>query len=409
MDVPKLRFKNGDDSYFPEWQKSNLGDISKKYYQGINTTADNVNYTDSGVPIIQAKHITDEFLNFSDVRYLGRDDYQTYKEKFNPKVNELLVSNIGTLGKVVLVENEKDFLIAWNIFKITLDESQCFPLYVSNYLKKIANEGYFDSIKTGNATKFINKADMLAIPVRLPSLSEQIKIADFLTAMDEKITQLTQKYELLNQYKKGVMQKIFSQELRFKDGDGIDFPEWSTFTISEVLIKNSNKNKNLEFNLVQSVSNKHGFINQDELFEDRVIASKDLSNYYIIKQRAFAYNPSRLDVGSLAYKRDDRISVVSPLYVSFYAKSDFIFDEFLINWFDNNEFKKQMTNSFEGGVRNTLSYDSLSKMTISLPNLKEQTKIANFLTAIDDKIKTSQSQLELVKQYKQGLLQQMFV
>ena len=205
------------------------------------------------------------------------------------------------------------------------------------------------------------------------------------------------------------MKQIFSQELRFKDDDGGDFPDWGEYLLKDALIKNSSKNKNSLFNLVQSVSNKHGFINQDELFEDRVIASKDLSNYYIIKKGAFAYNPSRIDVGSLAYKSDDLTSVVSPLYVSFYSKPNLINDLYLFNWFDTEQFKNQMNSSFEGSVRNTLSYDSLSKISVALPSLKEQTKIANFLTAVDDKITATQAQLKAVKQYKQGLLQQMFV
>ncbi len=84
---------------------------------------------------------------------------------------------------------------------------------------------------------------------------------------------------------------------------------------------------------MQSVSNKHGFINQDEYFENRRVASKDTSNYYVIKKGFFAYNPSRIDVGSLAYKFDDEISIISPLYVSFQANKEKIIDEFLLNWF----------------------------------------------------------------------------
>ena len=174
-------------------------------------------------------------------------------------------------------------------------------------------------------------------------------------------------------------------------------------------MKSTKKNKQLVYKLVQSVSNSKGFINQTELFKDPVIASKDLSNYFIIDKGTFAYNPSRINVGSLAYKNDDNTSVVSPLYVCFRAINDYVLDEYLFGWFDSMDFKKQMNNSFEGSVRNTLGYESLKKIVIKLPSLEEQLKIARFLGSINDKIKNSQISINNIKQYKKILLKEMFV
>ena len=204
------------------------------------------------------------------------------------------------------------------------------------------------------------------------------------------------------------MQKIFSQDLRFKDDSGNEYADWEEKKLGEVLVKNSKKNKNQEFKLVQSVSNKKGFVNQDEYFEDRIIASKDLSNYYVIQKGDFAYNPSRIDVGSLAYKFDNNTSVISPLYISFKAVGDSLVDAFLLEWFTTQQFTRQMNSSFEGSVRNTLSYESLRKIDITFPCLKEQIKISNFLSAIDDKINHCQAQIEKTELWKKGLLQQMF-
>ena len=262
---------------------------------------------------------------------------------------------------------------------------------------------------TGTSYPAINSTDLSKIPINLPSLPEQNKIASFLTAVDEKLQALKQQKTLLEQYKKGMMQKIFSQEIRFKDDDGKKFGEWEMKKLGEVLIKNSKKNKNKKYDLVQSVSNKFGFVNQNEYFEDRVIASKDLSNYYVIQKGNFAYNPSRIDVGSLAYKYDDAISVISPLYISFNANDNYLKDSFLLNWFTTQKFTRQMNSSFEGSVRNTLSYESLTKIKIRLPSLPEQTKIAHFLSAIDEKISHCQVQITKMEQYKKGLLQQLFV
>src|SRR5690606_8307146 len=128
-------------------------------------------------------------------------------------------------------------------------------------------------------------------------------------------------------------------------------------------------------------------------------------NYYVIEKGHFAYNPSRIDVGSLAYKFDNETSVISPLYISFRANNNFIKDDYLLNWFSSQQFLKQMNKSFEGSVRNTLSYESLTKMEISIPCLDEQTKIVNFLSSINQKIETEKAILRQLEMQKKYLLQ----
>ena len=192
------------------------------------------------------------------------------------------------------------------------------------------------------------------------------------------------------------------------------FPEfqntgaWKRLELGELIQKNTLKNKKLKYSLVQSVSNKFGFINQNQYFENRRIASKETSNYYIIKKGDFAYNPSRINVGSLAYKSDNEISIISPLYVSFRANKELLDDIFLLNWFSTEDFSLQMQNSTRGGVRDTLNYDSLIKINISIPPLEEQAKIADCLSSLDDVIAAQTRKLMLLKKHKKGLLQQLF-
>ena len=193
-------------------------------------------------------------------------------------------------------------------------------------------------------------------------------------------------------------------DLRFPEFK--DSGEWGVFKLGGILIKNSAKNRKLKYSLVQSVSNKHGFINQDEYFENRIVASKDTSNYYVIKNGCFAYNPSRIDVGSLAYKHDNETSIISPLYVSFRASNEKVLDLFLLNWFSSENFKKQMI--FEGGVRNTLNYENLSEIRITLPAINEQQKIATCLSSLDNLIEAHSQKLDLLKDHKKGLMQNLF-
>ncbi len=199
-------------------------------------------------------------------------------------------------------------------------------------------------------------------------------------------------------------EKKLTPQLRFPEFDRAS--EWQLQPLRKVLIKNSKKNKSLKHNLVQSVSNKHGFINQEDYFDNRRVASKDTSNYYVIKKGYFAYNPSRIDVGSLAYQHENITSIISPLYVSFQANYEEVDDIFLLNWFFSDQFSSQLI--FEGGVRNTLSYENLVQINITLPSIPEQQKIASCLSSLDEVIELHTQKLELLQEHKKGLLQNLF-
>jgi type I restriction enzyme S subunit len=402
--IPSLRFPefNGD------WEFKILGSLLE-FKNGIN--ADKEQYG-SGYKFINVLDILNNDFITHDKIIGSVNVSEDIVNKFPVNYGDLLFQRSSETREEVGTTNvylDKDKTATFGGFIIRGRKiAEYEPMFLNRLLKTDSARNQITS-KSGGSTRYnIGQEILASIKLLYPELPEQTKIASFLTKVDEKTSVLKKKKELLEQYKKGVIQQIFSQEIRFKDDDGNDYPEWEELTLGELLIKNSKKNKNQEFKLVQSVSNKHGFVNQDEYFEDRVIASKDLSNYYVIQKGDFAYNPSRIDVGSLAYKFDDKTSVISPLYISFKANKDYLIDAFLLEWFSTQQFTRQMNSSFEGSVRNTLSYESLRKMDMLYPCIKEQTKIADFLSTIDNKISYCQSQIEKADLWKKGLLQQMF-
>lgn len=183
---------------------------------------------------------------------------------------------------------------------------------------------------------------------------------------------------------------------------------WEQRKLGEVLIKNSQKNKDLTIENVESVSNKTGFTKQTEQFDDYSVASADLSNYYVIREKQFAYNPSRINVGSIAYKAEGQEkSVVSPLYVSF-STTHRLEDSYLWNWLKTSAFERQRQTLSEGGVRDTLSFNQLAEMYLLAPNIEEQQKIGAFFKTLDDTLTLHQRKLELLKDTKKSLLQKMF-
>jgi len=205
----EIRFRNEKGEAFEEWTKKKLKDVSLKYFQGINTTADKIKYVKKGYPILQAKHITNEKIEFRNAKLISVMDYERYKEKFKPRINQLLISNIGTLGKIVRVKENEDYLIAWNIFKITLDTQLIEPSFAEYATKYNTMKGFFERMKTGNATKFVNKEDLLSMKINLPSLPEQQKIATFLSAIDKNINQVDDQLNQTQFFKKGLLQKMF--------------------------------------------------------------------------------------------------------------------------------------------------------------------------------------------------------
>ena len=240
----------------------------------------------------------------------------------------------------------------------------------------------------------ISKDTINKLKIKIRSKNEQVKIVETLQLLDKKIELQSQKIEALKLYKICIKNIIFNDE------------KYTETKLKYILKKWTEKNKNNEYDYVESVSNKHGFISQNEQFEDRNVASKDKSNYYVIRKNVFAYNPSRLDVGSLALKDNDLVSLVSPLYECFTTNQNVYF---MLEWFDSKEFKKGTFSKFEGGVRNTLSFTNLCEINISLPSITEQDKIANILMTFNNKLIYENEKLKQLKNIKKGLIQNMFV
>lgn len=413
--IPSLRFPEFEGN----WEVCKLGEVMN--FKVTNSfSRENLNYEIGDVKNIHYGDIHTKFQTLFDITkesvpFINEDiSIERISNDFYCKEGDIVFADasedINDVGKSIEIKNlNGERLLSGLHTLLARPIENKFVIGFNGYLFKSNNVRIqIQKESQGSKVLSINVGRISGINLSFPNLKEQTKIASFLSAVDDKLQALKQKKTLLEQYKKGVMQKIFSQELRFKDDNGNDYPNWEEKKLGEVLVKNSKKNKNQEFKLVQSVSNKRGFVNQDEYFEDRIIASKDLSSYYVIQKGDFAYNPSRIDVGSLAYKFDNNTSVISPLYISFRAVEDLLVDAFLLEWFTTQQFIKQMNSSFEGSVRNTLSYESLRKIDITFPCVEEQNKIANFLSAIDDKINHCQSQIEKMEVWKKGLLQQMF-
>jgi type I restriction enzyme S subunit len=174
----------------------------------------------------------------------------------------------------------------------------------------------------GNSVVHLYPAQLKLLNLNLPTLSEQRKIADFLGAVDTKIAQLAEKKCLLEDYKKGCMQQLFSQKIRFKDEDGNDFPDWEKKRLGEVAIRINKKNTDLSITDVLTNSAVHGIISQGDYFEHAIANVENLDRYTVVDKGDFVYNPrisTTAPVGPI--KRNGlNTGVMSPLYDVFRFK-----------------------------------------------------------------------------------------
>ena len=182
--------------------------------------------------------------------------------------------------------------------------------------------------------------------------------------------------------------------------------DWKQVDIGEVTQQFSERNGSKKSDFpVLSVTNSEGFINSNDYFGKQVF-SKDLSNYKIVRKNQFAYNPSRINVGSLAKLKDWPAGLLSPMYVVFQTL-DSIIPEYLEYWLNSGKATTQIKNNTQGTVRDSVSYATLSKFLINLPPLPEQKKIAAILNSVDNAIQATQAVIDQTRRVKQGLMQQL--
>lgn len=395
--VPKLRF-NG---FSQEWSNVCFKDLFQEVIERTNNTDKYNLYSltiENGV-VPKTERYEREFLvtkKEENYKVVHKDEYV-----YNPMNIRFgaVARHIG--GKPVSVSGY------YNVFKTINNDSYGFW---DNFLKTNRMLYIYNTIATGSLIekRRVHFSQFIELDLPIPSLGEQRKISQFFSIIDRKILKQKEKVDALQKYKKGIIQKVFSQKIKFNDEKGGSYPEWKEQKLGKLIKQKSIRNKSQEINLVLSVSNSRGFIAQTDQFEDRDVASSDISNYKIVEKNDFAFNPARINVGSIAKLKLYERGIISPMYVCFSCEN-FLNDSFMEYFLKTYSFEIQMKKRLEGSVRQTLSFDAISEIKIFLPSMKEQNKIVDLLCKIDDKIKREQDKLDLLDGFKKGLLQQMFI
>ena len=263
---------------------------------------------------------------------------------------------------------------------------------------------------TGTSYPAINSADLGNIRIDYPSLEEQEKISTFLSLVDKRIQTQNKIIEELKLLKITISKKLFSRQLRFKNGNNENYIDWNTKKLGEVTTLVNKRNKNNEKLPVYSINNKLGFVPQSEQFEgvDSEDRGYDIKLYKIINKNTFAYNPARINVGSIGYSENLENIIISSLYVCFKTDNT-VNDNFLYQYLKTDFFNREVLRNVEGGVRDYLFYDNFARIKFDLPCIEEQKKIADYLSSIDSKIDIESQLLHKFEKQKRYLLANLFI
>ena len=270
------------------------------------------------------------------------------------------------------------------------------PLFF-RYLLSSPNARKSIIVKGAGAQHFnISQDGLSKVLLNVPSIQEQEKISQFINYIDERIDTQSKIIEDLKKLKVAIIENVFEDKC-------------CNYKIGDIIRQVSNRNKSNNVLNVLSVSNKLGFVEQSEQFEDRTVASEDITKYKIVRTNDFAYNPARINVGSIArLKQQHESGIVSPMYICFHTKKD-VLPEYLEIFFHTPFFKHEMYKRLEGSVRLCLSYEGLTNIPIFIPGIPVQLEISKRIFVFERKIATEECYLNALEQQKQYLLQQMFI
>lgn len=402
MTVPKLRFKEFDG----DWTLASLNQLSSKIGDGIHATP---KYDENGtIPFINGNNLVNgQIIINGNTKRINTEEFQKYNQILSDQT--LFLSINGTIGNLAFYKNEQILLgksVCFINLKNDIDKKFIYLLLQSPQLTKT-----FNSELTGTTIKNLSLATVRNSGFYYPREKEQTKIASFLSAVDEKITQLTQKHQLLSQYKQGMMQKLFSQQIRFNADDGSEFEEWKKTEIKNIskIFDGTHQTPNYVTAGVPFYSVEH-------------VAANNFKNTKYIAEDVYLAELKRvqLEKGDILLTRIGDIGTCKlidwDVRASFYVSLALIkvnkqhSSSFVNQYIKSNLFQKELhERTIHVAFPKKINLGEIGLCLIQLPCLEEQTKIANFLSAIDQKINVVSGQIEQAKLWKKGLLQQMFV
>lgn len=429
MSVPKLRFKE----FNGEWTSYTLDMASIEIIDGDRGAnyPNSEDFSQNGYCLfLNAKNVTKNGFVFNEKMFISKEKDKSLR-KGKLKRSDIVLTTRGTVGNFAIYNefvSYENIRINSGMVLIRISNRDILPNYLFLYFGSSAFTKNIKRVTFGSAQPQLTVGEIKKFRFGKPSLPEQTKIANFLTTIDDYINQLTRKHALLTQYKKAAMQQIFSQQLRFKDENGEYFADWEEVKFSNVyeffntnsfsrdlLAYDDGVVKNIHYGDIHTKFKAGFFLDKEKVpfIKPDVDISKISKDCYCQEGDVIIADASEdyADVGKaieIISLNGEKVLAGLHTYIARPRKNRMAlgFSAYLLR---TEKVRVQIQKLATGVSVLGISKTNFGKVVLTLPSKEEQTKIANFLTQLDQQLDQLQQQIDHVKQYKQGLLQQMFV
>jgi type I restriction enzyme S subunit len=393
--VPSLRFKE----FGGEWEKHSLTSVYSKIVVGFVGTVSN-HYCDEnvGVQFIRTLNVKDGWFSSENFQFVT-NKFHNKNKKSQVKNGDILIARVGAnMGLVCEITGLEGEANSANVIIIKDDVDNSSSFY-SLYLSSSGGQRQIQSKGAGGAQEVLNISVAKTINVPVPSLPEQQKIASFLSAVDEKIQQLTKKKALLEQYKKGLMHELFSGQLRFKDEKGKDYPHWEEKRLGDISTFLDGRRKPIKSGDRSKMQGEYPYYGASGII--------DHVNNYIFDEEIILLGEDGENIISrnlpLAFRVSGKCWINNHAHVIKPNENTDI--DFLTYSLERINYEPYNT----GTAQPKLNQAVCRSLPLNLPSYPEQQKIATYLSGIDTKIESVNTQITQTQTFKKGLLQQMFV
>ena len=402
MGVPKLRFKADDGSDFPDWEGMTLGDVGsvamcKRVFKEQTREVGDVPFFKIGT-----------FGGVPDA-YISKSLFDELKSKYAyPEVGTILLSASGTIGRQVEYKGEDAYYQDSNIVWLEHDDT-----VLDSYLKQFYSVVKWQGLEGSTIKRLYNKT-ILDTPFYRPSLPEQRKIADLLSAVDDVISAQEAEVAAWEKRKKGVMQKLFSQEVRFKADDGSNFPDWEEKTLGDLgtflkgapLSKSDITDEGTPLILYGELYTTYAEVAYSIARRtDKKVPDKFYSKVGDVVIPTSGETPEEISTATCVMK--DGVILAGDLYI--YRPATNV-DGRILSYLLNHQVNNAISRIAQGKSVVHVQSKELERIHVIFPSSPiEQRKIADCLASLDDVIATAKGELYAWRELKKGLLQQMFV
>lgn len=350
-------------------------------------------YTSEGIPIVMPKDIEAGRVSTKSIARTSVQKASQLKKHFI-KPGDILFPRRGDLGRIAVASTDNEgWICGTGCLRARIKENISFS-YIHQFLMLPQVLKWLETNALGQTMLNLNTEIIGELPIYLPSLAEQKQIAFTLEQWDTAI----EKTEALIDAKERQFGWLVT---RLINKSGHKKKQLSDF-ISEVSVRNRGN----EIDRVLSVTNHSGFVLPEDQFERRV-ASANVSNYKIVQQGQYAYNPSRINVGSIARLDDWDNGILSPMYTVFKLDQKMANSDYFLHWLSSGEAKQRIKKSAQGSVRETVSFGDLGAIPICLPELSVQQNIANTLNTAQQEITLLKKLADQYRTQKRGLMQKL--